>query len=66
MAAHSDSVYVVEKWLEFFQEHFKARYEWCKANRRFEYRYTYKSAYEAFKQGASEFTKEDKQCLTTH
>lgn len=61
MAVHSDNVYVIEKWLEFFKEHFRARYDWCKQNSRHQFIYTYKNAFEAFKAGYSEYTIEVKE-----
>jgi hypothetical protein len=57
MAAHSDNVYIVEKWVNFFKEHFCGRDLWCRNHARDNFRYTFKEAFEAMKNGATEFSK---------
>jgi len=57
MAAHSDSVFVVQAWVDFFKKHFEDRYNWCMSNGRLKYRFTYREAYEAIEAGLTEYAR---------
>jgi hypothetical protein len=46
MCAHSASQNVVAKFHDFCWEHFPSKMQWLEENRRINFRYTYKDAYE--------------------